>query len=121
MNRAVSFVLLLPALLLAGNLTYTASFSRSELRITQADGYDVVEMPEADVCCGMGGSYSIKMPGISASMLQRKLDNIAATGIHEVGLDCPGCLMQIRGGIAQQGHGPRVRHTAERLAERLAD
>jgi iron-sulfur cluster protein len=84
-------------------------------------GYEVVEMPEADVCCGMGGSYSIKMPGISASMLQRKLDNIAATGINEVGLDCPGCLMQIRGGIAQQGHGPRVKHTAERLAERLAD
>lgn len=82
-------------------------------------GYGVKEMSESDVCCGMGGSYSLKMPEVSASLLQRKLQHVRETGVEEVGLDCPGCLMQIRGGLAAQGGGPRVKHTAERLAERL--
>lgn len=82
-------------------------------------GYEVKEMFESDVCCGMGGSYSLKMPGVSASLLDRKLTHIREAGTEEVGLDCPGCLMQIRGGLAAQGGGPRVKHTAERLAERL--
>jgi iron-sulfur cluster protein len=82
-------------------------------------GYELWEMAESGVCCGMGGSYSLKMPEISASLLQRKLAHVRETGAEEVGLDCPGCLMQIRGGLAQQGRGPRVKHTAERLAERL--
>ena len=43
-------------------------------------GYEVVEMFEADMCCGMGGSYSLKLPEISAPILQRKLTNIANTG-----------------------------------------
>ncbi len=83
-------------------------------------GYELTEMFESDVCCGMGGSYSLKMPEVSASLLRRKLAHLRDTGAEEVGLDCPGCLMQIRGGLAQQGDGPRVKHTAERLAERLA-
>ena len=37
-------------------------------------------MAEADVCCGMGGSYSVKLPEISAPMLKRKLGNLLATG-----------------------------------------
>jgi Fe-S oxidoreductase len=85
----------------------------------QKAGYEVKEMFESDVCCGMGGSYSLKMPGVSASLLDRKLAHVRETGAEEVGLDCPGCLMQIRGGLAAQGGGPRVKHTAERLAERL--
>ncbi|MEI9974390.1 MAG: (Fe-S)-binding protein [Ignavibacteriota bacterium] len=37
-------------------------------------------MFEADMCCGMGGSYSLKLPEISAPILQRKLTNIKGTG-----------------------------------------
>lgn len=83
-------------------------------------GYDVVEMFESDVCCGMGGSYSLKMPEVSAGMLDRKLSNIRATAVTDVAMDCPGCLLQIRGGLEKQGGAPRVKHTAERLAKRLA-
>ncbi len=82
-------------------------------------GHGVVEMFESDVCCGMGGSYSLKLPEISASMLHRKLANIQATGVSEVAADCPGCVMQIRGGCDKSGLRVRVKHTAERLAENL--
>ncbi|MBI4890114.1 MAG: LUD domain-containing protein [Acidobacteria bacterium] len=84
-------------------------------------GYEIVEMFESDVCCGMGGSYSVKMPEVSAQMLERKLTHIRATGAPDVAMDCPGCLLQIRGGLETEGAAPRVKHTAERLAERLAE
>lgn len=67
----------------------------------------------------MGGSYSIKLPKISDSILARKLANIEATGVAEVAADCPGCVMQIRGGCDKKGMKLGVRHTAERLAEAL--
>jgi Fe-S oxidoreductase len=84
-------------------------------------GYEVAEMFECDTCCGMGGSYSLKLPEISGPILQRKLHNIKETGAPLVAMDCPGCVMQIRGGIDQDGAEIKVRHTAELLAEQLAD
>jgi L-lactate dehydrogenase complex protein LldF len=57
---------------------------------------------EADMCCGMGGSYSLKLPEISAPILERKLVNIEKTGAPIAVMDCPGCVMQIRGGLDKQ-------------------
>jgi Fe-S oxidoreductase len=67
----------------------------------------------------MGGSYSLKLPEISAPILQRKLRNIKETGAAIVAMDCPGCVMQIRGGIDQDGAAIKVKHTVELLAEQL--
>jgi iron-sulfur cluster protein len=83
-------------------------------------GLRVHEMAESDVCCGMGGSYSLKLPSISRAVLGRKLENIRAAGARGVSTDCPGCVLQIRGGCDAAGMDVEVRHTAERLAERLA-
>jgi len=82
-------------------------------------GYELAEMFECDTCCGMGGSYSIKLPEISAPILQRKLQNIKNSGAPLVAMDCPGCVMQIRGGMDQDGTAISVRHTVELLAEQL--
>jgi iron-sulfur cluster protein len=88
--------------------------------LTQA-GYQITEMFEADMCCGMGGSYSLKLPEISAPILKRKLTNIQSTGAQIVALDCPGCAMQIRGGLDKEGSAIQVRHTAELLADQMGD
>lgn len=80
-------------------------------------GFEVKEMFECDMCCGMGGSYSLKLPEISAPILQRKLQNIKETGAPVVAMDCPGCVMQIRGGFDQDTADVMVKHTAELLAE----
>jgi Fe-S oxidoreductase len=61
----------------------------------------------------------MKLPEISAPILQRKLRNIKETGAPTVAMDCPGCVMQIRGGIDQDGAAIKVRHTVELLAEQL--
>lgn len=82
-------------------------------------GYELKEMFESDTCCGMGGSYSLKFPEISRPILDRKLDNIKATGAPLVAMDCPGCVMQIRGGLDQRGGGVDVRHIVELLADKI--
>jgi len=84
-------------------------------------GYELTEMFECDTCCGMAGSYSIKMPEISTPILRRKLQNIKDTGASLVAMDCPGCVMQIRGGFDQDDSDIKVRHTVELLAEQLED
>jgi L-lactate dehydrogenase complex protein LldF len=82
-------------------------------------GYELVEMFESDMCCGMGGCYSVKLPEISAPILRRKLTNIKNTGAHIVAVDCPGCAMQIRGGLDKDGAPIEVRHTAELIADQF--
>jgi len=89
-------------------------------QLLEKAGYELSEMFECDICCGMGGSYSLKLPEISAPILQRKLKNIKDTGAPMVAMDCPGCVMQIRGGMDQlEGTPVRVQHTVELLAAQL--
>ena len=82
-------------------------------------GHKFVEAYESDVCCGMGGSYTIKQPEISARVLKRKLKNIEDTKADIICMECPGCIMQIKGGLDKTGSKIRVKHTAEILAECL--
>jgi iron-sulfur cluster protein len=101
------------------HLKRTLKVSEQPRELLQGAGYEVTEMFECDTCCGMGGSYSMKLPEISAPILQRKLRNIKETGAPIVVMDCPGCVMQIRGGFDQDGAAVTVRHTVELLAEQF--
>jgi L-lactate dehydrogenase complex protein LldF len=111
----------------SGKITYhdschlkrTLNVHEEPRQLLRKTGYELVEMFEADMCCGMGGSYSLKLPEISAPILERKLKNIEQTGAPLVVTDCPGCLMQIRGGLDKKGSAVRVQHTAQRLADAL--
>ncbi|MBC9782913.1 LUD domain-containing protein [Heliobacterium chlorum] len=87
--------------------------------LTEVAGMDLIEMKDCDQCCGMAGSYLVKFPEISAPILQKKLDNITATGAEMVCVDCPGCVMQIAGGLDKKRSSVQVKHTAEILAESL--
>ncbi len=88
-------------------------------KLMKQAGHELVEMDEADMCCGMGGSYTLKMPEISAPILERKLVNIEKTGAPLLLIDCPGCVMQIGGGLNSRGSKIKVEHTAQRLLECL--
>ncbi|NJB68586.1 iron-sulfur cluster protein [Desulfobaculum xiamenense] len=82
-------------------------------------GLDYVKADEEDVCCGFGGTFSMKFPEESKELLNKKLDNVAKTGAKQLLTDCPGCVMQLRGGARRRGDDLQVRHIAEALAERL--
>ncbi len=74
---------------------------------------------EEEVCCGFGGSYTMNFPSISRTLLANKMHNLETAGISAVATDCPGCVLQIRGGMAQSGQDIQVKHVAELLAEQL--
>jgi glycolate oxidase iron-sulfur subunit len=79
----------------------------------------LVELKEADWCCGSAGVYSITQPEQSAKLLKRKLDHIAATGADVVASGNPGCLLQIEQGMRRDPRLTHVRccHPMELLAE----
>jgi iron-sulfur cluster protein len=78
-----------------------------------------VPSKEEESCCGFGGTFSVKFPEISAELMRKKLENLAASGAACVALDCPGCAMQLGGGADKLKLGLRVAHVAEILAEAL--
>ena len=80
-------------------------------------GLEYVAAKDEDVCCGFGGSFSIDFPEISAELLKRKLDNVEAAGAETLVTDCPGCVLQLRGGMEKRGGRIKVKHIAEIVAE----
>jgi iron-sulfur cluster protein len=93
---------------------------REPRALLSASGREVVEMEHSDRCCGFGGSYSFTShPSIARRILEDKLVDIEKTGASCVAMDCPGCMMQIRGGLEKGESKVRVAHTIELLAESL--
>lgn len=97
----------------------TLHVSEEPQALLRKAGHEVVEMKESDTCCGMGGSYSLEFPEISKPILQKKLANIRGTKAGTATMDCPGCVMQIRGGLDKDGSPVKAEHTAERLEGRF--
>ena len=84
--------------------------------LSNVKGAELVEMGQADVCCGFGGTFSVKYPHISAGILEDKLNNIAGTGADAVvGCDMS-CLMHIGGGLSRRGVEVRPMHLAQLLS-----
>ena len=84
-------------------------------------GLDLVEMADSDVCCGFGGTFSVKYPDISNAIVERKTEQIAATGADIVLAGDLGCLMNMAGKLSRQGRRIAARHVAEGLAGELGD
>lgn len=101
------------------HLKRTLHVSEEPRALLRRVGHEVVEMKESDTCCGMGGSYSLKFPEISKPILQKKLANIRDTKAGAAVMDCPGCVMQIRGGFDKAKDPVEVHHVARLLARAL--
>ena len=79
-----------------------------------------VDLFQSEVCCGFGGTFSVKYPDISGAMLSDKLDAIEASGADVVTACDSSCLMHIRGGLQKTGSSVRTAHIAELIAESIA-
>ena len=76
-----------------------------------------VTAAEENTCCGFGGTYSAKFPRISAQILEKKLDDFEKTGADVIVTECPGCILQLRGGIQKKRMKMKVKHLSELLHE----
>lgn len=81
-------------------------------------GLELREMDIAEECCGFGGTFSVKFPGVSVGMAQTKIESILRTGADAVVAIDSSCLMQIRGALARAGSSVETLHLAEVLASR---
>ena len=89
--------------------------------LAKVSGLQVVEMPDCEVCCGFGGTFSIKYPDISNAMVDKKSSNAARAHPDVLLAGDLGCLMNIAGKLAREGSSIEVRHVAEVLAGELSD
>ena len=80
-----------------------------------------IEMDQAEVCCGFGGTFAVKYSDISGAMLNDKLDNIESSGAAVVAACDTSCLMHIGGGLRRRGSGVRTAHVAELIAQGLRE
>jgi L-lactate dehydrogenase complex protein LldE len=79
-------------------------------------GAELVELPNAESCCGFGGTFSVKHPEVSVAMLDEKIDAIEGAGVDAVVSGDASCLMQIGGRLSRRGSSVRALHLADVLA-----
>ena len=82
-------------------------------------GLELVEMKEADTCCGFGGTFSVKFEGISTAMAQQKVENALETEAEYIVSTDASCLMHIQGYIDKHKLGIKTIHIVDILAANL--
>ena len=84
--------------------------------LAKVQGLELVEMRDAEVCCGFGGAFAAKFPMISTAMAEVKCACALETGADYIVSNDSSCLMQLQGLIDRQGSKLKTIHLAEVLA-----
>ncbi len=87
--------------------------------LARIPGLTIREMRMSDACCGSAGIYNVTHTAVSMSLLQKKMDEVNATGAERIVTANPGCMLQLRAGVERWGRGQRVLHVVEILDEAL--
>ncbi len=80
-------------------------------------GITMVDLKEADWCCGSAGIYNLTNQEMATQLLERKMKNIAATGATIIATGNPGCMMQIALGARERNIDLKVVHPVQLLDE----
>jgi L-lactate dehydrogenase complex protein LldE len=90
-------------------------FTEPERLLRRVRELEYIPLERTDECCGFGGSFSVRFPGISGAMVQDKAAFIEQTGADAVVATDAGCLMNIAGCLRRRGSRVRALHLAEVL------
>ncbi len=82
-------------------------------------GLEIREMKDNDVCCGFGGTFSVKFEPISTAMAEQKVQNALDTGAEYIVATESSCLMQLDGYIKKHKIPLKIKHVADILASGL--
>jgi L-lactate dehydrogenase complex protein LldE len=89
--------------------------------LASVKGLELAEMADCEVCCGFGGTFSVKYPDISNAMVEKKAANIGEAQPSLVLAGDLGCLMNMAGKLSRAGSPVMARHVAEVLAGELGE
>ena len=84
--------------------------------LTAVDGLELLDLPDAQECCGFGGTFALKNADTSAAMVTTKVDNILDSGAHVFTTSDNSCLLNIGGALVRRTEAVRFMHVAEILA-----
>jgi len=82
-------------------------------------GLEIKEMKDSDVCCGFGGTFSVKFEPVSTAMAEQKIQNALETGAEYIVSTESSCLMHLDGYIRKHKIPIKIKHIADILAEGL--
>jgi L-lactate dehydrogenase complex protein LldE len=80
------------------------------------EGLSITPLKDNDACCGFGGTFCVKYPDISNAIVSAKTQNILETRADTLLAGDLGCLMNMAGKLARDGHKVKTYHTIEVLA-----
>ena len=80
-------------------------------------GLTFIELKESEVCCGSAGIYNVVHNEMAERLLAAKMQRVDETGADLILTANPGCLLQLRAGVARSGRKRRVMHVVELLDE----
>ena len=83
--------------------------------LSQIPGLQLVELPYSEVCCGSAGIYNVVQDEMAAALIEHKMEHANSTGAQIIATANPGCMLQLRAGVAKHGTGQRVMHVVELL------
>jgi glycolate oxidase iron-sulfur subunit len=83
--------------------------------------YSYAEMPEAERCCGNGGSFNLAHYDLSKNIGKRKRDNIISVDPDVVATSCPACMLQLTDMLSRENDSVNVRHVIELYADSLGE
>ena len=78
-------------------------------------GLELVDLAEAEMCCGSAGIYNLTEPVMAKRLLDRKMAHVEATGATTVVTANPGCILQLAAGLRARGRDAEVLHVVEVL------
>jgi glycolate oxidase iron-sulfur subunit len=95
-------------------------YSQPRAILARIPKLELLEIAEADICCGSAGIYNLVEPEAARELGDRKAQNLLATGAQAVATSNPGCLLQIQSALQRIGQPIPAFHPAELLDASLA-
>lgn len=92
---------------------------RTDRLLAGVRGLDLAPLPDAEQCCGFGGTFAVNFPGLSGGMVHAKAASVRATRCGTLVCNDAGCAMNISGACRRDGAPVRVITIAEIIAEGL--
>jgi L-lactate dehydrogenase complex protein LldE len=84
--------------------------------LSKVRGLEMIEMKEAETCCGFGGTFAVKYEPISIGMAQTKVASALATGAEYMITTDVSCMMHMQGYIDKNNYPIKTMHIADVLA-----
>ena len=88
------------------------------INLIEKSGHKYIKTEEEETCCGFGGSFSINFPLVSKEILNKKLEDVEQSGAQILVTECPGCVMQLKGGALKQNKTFDVLHLSELISDK---